>query len=346
MEQGRPKNERTLKEIARELNLSLMSVSRALNGHKGVSQETRLRVQEYVRQVEYRPNLAARTLVRRRSQVLGVIFPSLRQLFWAEIVLGIEHVAKASGYTVLFAHSDDRVEVEREEIETLLARQVDALLIASSDPEANLEALRRAHAPHRPVVLFDRYAESLEAPAVFCDDRDGSRRLTEHLIGLGHRLIGHLAGPTSLSVARDRLRGYLDAVESAGLPPVVVECGFGEEAGRRGARALLDGGPVDAVFAAHDPVAFGVLDVLTARGLRVPHDVALVGYPDVEHAEHLAVPLTVMAQPTFAMGEATAQLALDLLSGRVSARTRLVLPARLIVRQSCGAHLRTAGVTA
>jgi LacI family transcriptional regulator len=200
-------------------------------------------VQEYVRQVQYRPNLAARTLVQRRSQVLGVIFPSLRQTFWAEIVLGIERVAKASGYTVLFAHSDDRADVEREEIETLLARQVDALLIASSDPEANLDALRRAHTPHRPVVLFDRYAEGLEAPAVFCDDRDGARRLTEHLIGLGHRRIAHLAGPRGLSVARDRLRGYHDAMETAGLLPLVVECGFGEEAGRQGARALLDGEP-------------------------------------------------------------------------------------------------------
>ncbi|HTE18312.1 MAG TPA: LacI family DNA-binding transcriptional regulator, partial [Armatimonadota bacterium] len=337
MEQGRGGNERTLKQIAEELNLSLMSVSRALNGHKGVSPATRHRVQEYVRQVQYRPNLAARTLVQRRSQVLGVIFPSLRQTFWAEIVLGIERVAKASGYTVLFAHSDDRADVEREEIETLLARQVDALLIASSDPEANLEALRQAHAPHRPVVLFDRYADGLEAPAVFCDDRDGARRLTEHLIGLGHRRIAHLAGPSGLSVARDRLRGYHDAMERAGLLPIVVACGFGEEAGRQGARALLDGEPVDAIFAAHDPIAFGVLDVLKERGLRVPEDIALVGYTDVEHAEHMAVPLTVMAQPTFAMGEATAQLALDLLAGRVSARTRLVLPAHLIVRQSCGA---------
>jgi DNA-binding LacI/PurR family transcriptional regulator len=100
---------------------------------------------------------------------------------------------------------------------------------------------------------------------------------------------------------------------------------------------------VDAIFAAHDPIAFGVLDVLKERRLRVPEDIALVGYTDVEHAEHMAVPLTVMAQPTFAMGEATAQLALDLLAGRVSARTRLVLPAHLIVRQSCGALRKAAG---
>lgn len=339
-QQSRGSRELTLKQIAGDLNLSVMSVSRALNGHKGVSEETRKRVRDYVRQVHYRPNLAARTLVQRRSLVLGVIFPSLQQTFWAEIVLGIEEVAKARGYAVLLAHSNDRPEVEQEEIATLLARQVDALLIASSDPEANLDALREVHQSDRPLVLFDRYAESLAAPGVFCDDRDGARRATEHLIQCGHRRIAHLAGPESLSVARDRCRGYRDAMQAAGLPERVLECGFGQEAGRRGMETLLSEGSLDAVFAAHDPIAFGVLDVAKARGLRVPQDLALIGYTDVEHADHLAVPLTVMAQPTREMGEATARLALDLLAGRVPPRTRIVLPARLIVRDSCGARLR------
>ncbi len=331
-------NNQTLKQIARDLNLSLMSVSRALHGQKGVSDETRRRVQEYARRVHYRPNLAARTLVRRRAQVLGVIFPSLRQTFWADIVLGIEEVAKANGYTVLFAHSNERAEVEREEIHTLLARPVDALLIASSDPEANVDVLRQVCSSHRPLVLFDRYAENLEAPGVYSDDHDGARRATEHLIGLGYRRVAHLAGPPGLSVARERLRGYREATRAAGLPEIVAECGFGEEAGRKGMRALLERGPVDAVFAAHDPIAFGVLDVLKERGLRVPADIALVGYTDVDHARHLAVPLTVMAQPTTEMGRATARLALDLLAGRVPKDTRVVLPARLIVRESCGAR--------
>lgn len=333
----------TLKQIAEELNLSVMSVSRALNGHKGVSEETRRKVQEHVRKVQYLPNLAARTLVRRRSQVLGVIFPSLEQTFWAEIVIGIERVAKANGYTVLFAHSNELPEVEREEIQTLLGRQVDGLMIASSDPEANVELLRQISSPERPLVLFDRCADSLTAPGVFCDDRDGARRATDHLIGLGYRHIAHLAGPRTLSVARDRLRGYQDAMAAAGLPQRIEHCGFGEAAGRRGMARLLAEGPVDAVFAAHDPIAFGVLEVARERGIRVPEDLALVGYTDVKHAEHLAVPLTVMAQPTYAMGEATAKLALDLIAGRAAPDTRIVLPARLLVRESCGARLRRGG---
>lgn len=342
VEPGEPTNNQTLKQIARDLNLSLMSVSRALHGQKGVSEETRRRVLEHARQVQYRPNLAARTLVRRRAQVLGVIFPSLRQTFWADIVLGIEQVAKANGYTVLFAHSNEQADAEREEIHTLLARQVDALLIASSAPEINRDVLRQVHTPDRPVVLFDRSADGLDVPGVFCDDRDGARRATEHLIGLGYRRIAHLAGPADLSVARDRLRGYRDAMAAAGLAEQVVTCGFGEEAGRTGMRALLDRGTErpDAVFAAHDPIVFGVLDVARERNLRIPDDLGLVGFTDVDHARHLAVPLTVMAQPTFAMGEAAAHLALDLLAGRVPANTRIVLPGRLIIRESCGARLR------
>ncbi len=341
MEHRQAAGNQTLKQIARDLNLSLMSVSRALHGQKGVSEETRRRVLEHARHVHYRPNLAARTLVRRRAQVLGVIFPSLGQTFWADIVRSIEQVAKANGYTVLFAHAGDRAEVEREEIHTLLARQVDALLVASSDPEGNIDVLRQVHGSDRPLVLFDRYAEGLNAPGVFCDDRDGARRATEHLIGLGYRRVVHLAGPANLSVARDRRRGYEDAMRAAGLPERVVECGFGEEAGRQGMRDLLEAGvEVEAVFAAHDPVAFGVMDVVSERGLRIPEDVALVGFTDVDHARHLAVPLTVMAQPTAEMGEATARLALDLLAGRVPPDTRIVLPARLIVRASCGAQRR------
>lgn len=331
-------NNQTLKRIAQDLNLSPMSVSRALHGQKGVGEETRKRVQDYARRIHYRPNLAARALVKRKTQVLGVIFPSLRQTFWADIVIGIEEVAKSEGYTVLLAHSNDQSEVEREEIETLLARQVDALLIASSDPEANADVLRRVCTSSRPLILFDRYARNLDAPGVFCDDRDGGRRATAHLIGLGYRRIAHLAGPPALSVARDRRLGYEDAMAAASLSEQIVECGFGEEAGRAGMRALLDLGPVEAVFAAHDPIAFGVLDVLKERGLCVPADIALVGYTDVDHARHLAVPLTVMAQPTLEMGRATARLALDLLAGRVPADTRLVLPASLIVRESCGAQ--------
>lgn len=331
-------NNQTLKQIAQDLKLSQMSVSRALHGQKGVSDETRRLVQEYARRIHYRPNLAARALAQRKTQTLGVIFPSLRQTFWADIVLGIEQAAKAGGYSVLMAHSNDRDEVEREEIRTLLARQVDALLIASSNPDANADLLAQASAS-RPVVLFDRYAESLDVPGVFCDDRAGGRQATEHLIGLGYKRVAHLAGPPTLSVARDRRRGYQDAMRAAGLAESTAECGFGEEAGRTGMRALLDGAaPPEAVFAAHDPIAFGVLDVCKERGLRVPADLALISYTDVDHAHHLAVPLTVMAQPTFEMGQATARLALDLLAGRTPASTRVVLPARLIVRESCGAR--------
>lgn len=340
---------RTLKQIARNLNLSQMSVSRAIHDQSGVSDETRQRVKEYVRSVHYRPNLAARALVQRKTQVLGVIYPSLRQTFWADIVLGIEEVAKSHGYTVLLAHSNDRADVEREEIHTLLARQVDALLVASSDPEGNSDVLREVQTSGRPLILFDRYAENVEAPGVFCDDRDGARRLTEHLITLGHNRIVHLAGPSNLSVARDRLRGYRDAIAAANLTEIVLPCGFGEEAGQASARALLDDesqfGRVDAIFAAHDPVAFGVLDVFRERGVRVPDDIALVCYTDVDHARHLAVPLTVMAQPTLEMGRETARLALDMLADHradahdYNAHTRrLFLPASLIVRESCGAH--------
>lgn len=332
---------RTLTDIAAELNVSPMTVSRALRGAKGVSEETVARVREYVRQVNYHPNLVARSLAARRTNAFGIIVPNLRHSFWLDMVRGVEEVARQAGYHVLLSHSNDDVQLERGEIWTLVSRWVDVLLVASSDPDANADLMREVTASGVPVILFDRYGERIATPGVYADDFHGAVQATQHLVGLGYRRIAHMAGDMAYSPAQERAAGYRHVMAEASLEPLVVEGGFGEENGYQGMRNLLDTHNVEAVFVSHDPSAIGALLATLDRGLRVPEDIALVGFADMQCASHVAVPLTTVSQPKVELGEALGHLALRLLSGEADASTRLVLPTRLVIRRSCGAHLRS-----
>lgn len=333
---------RTLTKIAAELNVSPITVSRALRGAKGVSQETATRVREYARQVNYHPDLVARSLVGKKSNVFGIIVPNLRHSFWLDMVRGVEQVARQSSHYVLLSHSDDDPQVERDEIWMLVSRRVDALLVASSDPDANADLIREVTADGVPVILFDRYGEHIATPGVYADDFDGAVQATRHLVELGYRRIAHLAGDMRYSPAREREAGYRKVVVEAGLDPLIVKTGFGEENGYRGMRDLLDAHDVEAAFVSHDPSAIGALRAALDRGLRVPEDIALVGFADMDCARHVAVPLTTVSQPKVELGEALGRLALRCLSGEEEVlTTRLILPTRLVVRRSCGAHLRS-----
>jgi LacI family transcriptional regulator len=318
-----------------------MTVSRALRGEKGVSKETIARVREYARQVNYRPDLVARSLVARKTHAFGIIVPNLRHSFWLDMVRGVEQVARESGYHVLLSHSNDDPELEGEEIWTLVSRRMDALLVASSNPDANAALMREVAAGGVPVILFDRYGEQIDTPGVYADDFGGAVQATQHLVGLGYRRIAHIAGDMAYSPAQNRTAGYRHVIASAGLEPFVVEGGFGEENGYRGMLNLLETYDVEAAFVSHDPSAIGALRAAIDRGLRVPEDMALVGFADMECASHVAVPLTTVSQPKVELGRALGSLALRLLSGEADTSTRLVLPTQLVVRRSCGAYLRS-----
>jgi DNA-binding LacI/PurR family transcriptional regulator len=335
----------TLKQLAAELNVSSMTVSRALRGQKGVGEETRTRIREFARQVQYSPNLAARSLVSRRSHALGIIIPNLRHSFWLDMVLGVERVARSASYHVILTHADDDPALERGEIITLVSRRVDALLIASCAPDHNADFLREVESSGVPVLLFDRYGDAMSTPGVYADDYGGAQIAVHHLASLGYTRIAHLAGDLQFSPARDRLAGYRDAVRDLHRPEIVVEAGFGEENGYRGMHRLLDDNGANAVFVVHDPSAIGALHAALDRGLRVPEDIAIVGFANMECAAHVAVPLTTISQPRQELGEALASLALQRIRGEPVAQTRLVLPTHLVVRRSCGAYLLAAGTS-
>ncbi len=334
---GIPNLRRTLKQLARDLNVSTMTVSRALRGDSGVGEETRARIRGYAKQVNYHPDLVARSLVARRTQAIGIIIPNLRHSFWLDLVIAVERIVRESGYNVVLTHSDDSPERELSEIETLVSRRMDALMIASCAADCSAGALRRVEAAGVPVLVFDRYADGFSEPGVFTDDVAGARTAVNHLVGLGRRRIAHLAGDRQHSPSRERLQGYTEAIEQAGLRPIIINAGYGEESGFNAMNRLLDWGEADAVFAVHDYSAIGALNAARTRGARVPEDISVVGFGNTDCASHVPVPLTTIAQPTKTMGEELARLALLLIADKSAHPARVIVPTRLVVRNSCGA---------
>jgi LacI family transcriptional regulator len=330
----------TLADIARELGVSKMTVSRAINNHPLVNPETRARVLEVARRMNYQPNQYARALATNRSYVIGVVVPDLMHSYFAEICRGIESVARPLGYRNLICNTDEDAAKETDEAEALLPR-TDGLIVASSLPPGKAGFYRRIIKDGAKVVFIDRRLEGVRGPAVTTDDMRVGLLATEHLINLGHKRVGHLRG-TAASTAEGRFEGYKRALAKHRLPhggSLVRDCGFTEREGYNAMREWLAEGDVPpAIFAVNDPAAIGAMQALEEAGLRVGRDVALVGGGNIHYADMLRVPLTTVSWSRSDMGREAANLLLRLVEGKQARKTEhIVLPPELIVRSSSGA---------
>jgi len=330
----------TLADIARALGVSKMTVSRAINNHPEISPETRARILDAARRMNYRPNQHARALTTNRSYLLGVVVPDLMHSYFAEICRGVEAVGKPVGYQNLICSTDEDVANEQVEIEALLPR-TDGLILASSAPPEETKFYRRIIREGAKIVLIDRQLEGLRCATVTTNDVKVGLLATEHLINLGHRKVGHLKG-TVASTAALRFEGYRRALAKHRLPfdkSLVRECGFTETDGYASMRAWLrDGSAPAAIFAANDPAAIGAMGAIEEAGLRIPEDVALVGGGNIHYADRLRVPLTTVAWSTSEMGQAAGQLLIGLIEGRRKRQEEHVMvEPELVVRTSCGA---------
>jgi LacI family transcriptional regulator len=331
----------TLADIARELGISKMTVSRAINNHPEISAETRKRVLAVARRLKYQPNQHARALSTNRSWLLGMVVPDLMHSYFAEILSGVESAARPAGLQILVCNTYENAANEIAEVEALRLR-TDGLIVASALPPTRARAYRKMVKDGLKLVLVDRRLENLRCPTVTTDNILVGELATDHLIGLGYRRIGHLRGAAA-SVAGDRLEGYRRALARHGLrfdPALVRECGFIEDEGYKAMQAwIAEGGLPEAVFAANDPAAIGAIHALAEAGFRVGDDLAVVGAGNVHYGDMLAVPLTTVAWSTAEIGEQAAGLLLDLIDGEPTPPTppRIVIPPRLIVRRSCGA---------
>ena len=319
-----------------------MTVSRVVNGSPRVRDDTRRRVEAAIAELGYVPNRLARGLTRRKTGALGIIVPDVANPFFTLVVRGAEEVAWRSDYHVILCNTQGDLERERRYLEDMLAFQVEGLLIApvGDRSRTNLQALTRSDVPF---VLIDRSVAGYTGDLVQGDSVAGARRLVQHLIGLGHRRIGMITESSEVSTARDRVQGYRDALEAAGIPfrpELVAEASaIDVRAAHDATLTLLDlPDQPTALFAVNNIVVVGVAEAARERGLAIPGDLAIVCFDDIEHASRFHPFLTVMAQPAETFGTIASQLLLDRISGRVSERRRIVvLPAEFVVRESCGA---------
>lgn len=339
----------TLADIARELGVSKMTVSRAINNHPLINADTRQRVLEVARRMNYQPNQHARALATSRSYLIGIVVPDLMNLYFAEVTRAIESVARPAGFQLLICSTDEDATREIGQVETLLHR-TDGLIISSALAPTETMAYRKMIEEGAKIVLVDRTMKKLRCPAVATDNVRVGLLATQHLINLGHRRIGHLCGDGS-SVSAERLEGYKQALMQHDLhfdESLVRACGLLESEGYFAMRAWLANGDVpEAIFAVNDLAAIGAMQAMEEAGVRVGLDVAVVGAGNIHYADMLRVPLTTVSWSRSQMGQQAASLLIQLINGEseTAKAQNIILPPELIVRTSCGARpISKAGV--
>jgi LacI family transcriptional regulator len=328
-----------MKDIARELNVSLITVSKALRGNTDISDATRQRVLQRMKELDYQPNMTARSLVTGQSFILGLIVPDLLNPYFTELAKSLGSALRKQSYGLILASSEDNPEIEQTEIRMMLARGVDALLIASCQP--TLQRFYSVHNQSTPFVLVDRPFPHLRANFVGTDDYAGGKLATEHLIQLGRKRLAYIGSP-DLSAAADRFRGFRNALRDHDieLREEFILCNQSvdravDDAGYEMMQTLLKRRfKPNGVFCHNDVVAIGAMKATLDAGLFIPKDIAFVGFDNVRYSKYLQIPLTSVDQSTGKLGEVAAQLALDLVAKRVDKPKTILLAPTLVVRRS------------
>jgi LacI family transcriptional regulator len=325
----------TIYDVARLAGVSTATVSRALNGTGKIAPATGAAIAAAVRQLGYRPNTVARSLVTKSTQTIALLLPDIANPFYAELVSGIQKRALAAGWTMLLCTTEGDPEREEQYLSLLRAKQVDGVLVDGLllPPERIGRFVREG----LPMVCLDRDIDSTSVPLVQVDNRLGARLATEHLLSIGHSRIAHVSGAPELRISGERVQGYRDALTTAGIeyePALVTTGSFTEDGGWGAARTLLHTSDFSAVFAANDLSALGVMNAIAESGRRIPDDVSVVGFDDVRLARFTTPPLTTIHQPAFEIAQRATQLLLDLAEGRTVSQLLHLLEPRLVVRAS------------
>jgi LacI family transcriptional regulator len=318
-------------DVARSAGVSPMTVSRTLNSPELVSPDTRARVMEAVRQLNYVPNAAARSLVQGKTRTLALILSDIRNPHFTTISRGVEDVAQEHGYTLMLANTDESPAKERAYLRVLMSQRVDGVLISPSG-DGDLSLLQRRKIPF---VLLDRTITGSSADLVTQDSHAGGRALMAHLLERGYRQITFVGGPAGVSSLEERLAGYQEAMREAGLEPQVRLGRYDQASGEEIVEAMVAEGAVpEAIVAANNFVALGVIVALRRHGLRVPEEVGLACFGDIPTAALMDPFLTVVALPAYAMGRLAMEVLLERIQGAVPPPRRRVLPVELVIRRS------------
>lgn len=329
-----------MKDIARDLGIAVITVSKALRNHEDISEKTKKRVLDRVRELNYTPNLAARTLVTGKTHLVGLVVPDLLHTFFSQIAKSLSSEFLKRGYCLIISTSDEDPELEERTVNHLLARNLDLLIVASAS--ANPAIFERIQKQGTPLILIDRCFPGLSSNYVGADDELVGELATRHLAEVGCKRIAHLRGPET-SPGKGRLEGYLKTLakfKMKSFPEYVSTQGkvdvHSSESGYDRMRQLLSLTPrPDGVFSYNDPMAIGAIRAILDAGLRVPEDIAVIGAGNLYYDTELIVPLSSIDQQTEQIGQRTSRLAFSLMESKTHPRNRtIIIQPQLVVRAS------------
>lgn len=333
----------TILDIAKELNITFSTVARALNDHPAISKSTKEAVKKTAEKLGYRKNKIASSLRSGKSNIIGVLVPSLDVSFFSSVVHGIESVMNQHGYSILLYQSQESYKKEDKGIETLLNSRVDGIITSVAINREDNSIFEEIISKNIPLTFFDRALEELNAPSVTIDDYKGGYMATEHLIQSGYKKIAHITETRNLSIFKERLKGYLDALKTYNIPvneELILKGNLSLAFGKECVSELINRKiPFDAIFTLEDFTAMGVIQQLKERHIKIPEDVGVIGFANEAFGSLVSPSLSTIDQQTHLMGQETAHLFLSMLkegSFYKTAPKRIKLDPLLIVRESSG----------
>ena len=326
----------TLKDIGKEVGVSATTVSRALNNKSDISYEVKQKIKEVAERLGYSPNALARSLKAKKTSSIGVLIADIADSFFAPIVKGIENTAREMGYSIILCDTGEEYEQEKLALQMMLEKRVDGLLITPSQTEyGDILELKRKKIPF---VLVGRHFDLVESDYVITDDIKGAFSATDYLIKKGHKKILFINGPNYISSAKERLVGYKRALQEHAIlldKSLVKEGALKMEDGYRIMKEILSAGTkFTAVFAYCDFVVLGIMQALEEGKLKIPGDIAIVGYDDVAFARFLQVPLTTVHIPKYELGKEAMKLLKKKIEGEIQETQSVVLETKLVIRKS------------
>ncbi|WP_324680012.1 LacI family DNA-binding transcriptional regulator [Hymenobacter sp. GOD-10R] len=329
----------SLKTLAQALNVSMSTVSRALKNHPDIGPEITKKVQQLAQELQYSPNPLAMGLLKNKTHIIGVIVPDLVTYFFSSIISGIESVAEENGYYIVIRSSYESYEKEKECLENLLKLRVEGIIMCLSQETTDYTHFDRLIEEDMPLVFFDRVCRTAEVDTVVVDNQVAACHITEHFFERGYRRIAHIAGPAQLNITCERIQGYKDGLANMGLDfedELLVHCDMSIDSATAATRQLLTlPQQPDAIFGVNDTTAFAAMKEIKRQGLRIPTDVALVGFSDEFHATVVEPTLTSIMHPCVEIGQEAAHLFLK----KTRAKTKMpaqqvILKTHLVIRDS------------
>ena len=332
----------TIKDLAKQLNISVSTVSRAMRDVHDINAETKRRVLELAEQLDYQPNQVALSLVNSKTKTIGVIVPNIGYSFFSEVLQGLESEAERMGYGLLLCQSGERYEKEKSSIQNLLRLQVDGFIISLSNDTDNYDHINKLIKRGIPLVVFDRYSQELDCSKVIIDNKVAAKEAVVHLIKSGARNIALLSGPEHLQISKERKAGYEEALEDYNLPVKpenVLNCDFSLKNVAGNIETFWNGltKKPDGIFAVSDRIAFTAIHRLKLLGLKVPDDVAIIGFNDDPFGSMFIPPLSSVRQPAVQMGKEVVKLLLKQINAPINAPVAFetkILPTTVVIRES------------